>query len=529
VVMKVATIESTRESKLSKHLLIMASAMGEETRPKRYECRFMKEGLTNYPDESGITKTYLINRKVMDEMQKSFVGCPVVREEDHEGSSSADNFKQVAVGVVSDVWTDEAGWDWAQFIVWDARTQQRIDQDGWNVSCAYGTVDYIPGGDYNAIHYDHEIKAAEYLHLAIVPAPRQTGAQIFLNSLDVRDIDKKCADAIMFAMNGINYKLYPKGRIHLNSDDKRNSTVADANRRAEAEKEEGKKIDEIMAGVKRDFDLTDEEVDVIKQKLGIKKNVFSPPEDKITEEERKKIAEKKEAKRKADEEAAKKNEGGSNMTPEEKKAAEEKAAKEAEAKKNEGEAIDPEKAMIETPEGDVPLKDLITTYQAEQAEIKKKAELESKESEAGDKKILSMEDEYEGVKVKDMYDCYKKSNESKKNSDEAAKKTEEEAEAKKNEAAKKNEDRKAELKNEGKTDEEIEETMKNEAEAEVKKNSEETEKKKEEDEAKKSEAESNKQFNALNSAYETPMSDEIVAAPLTKTERAKLAKDSRQY
>lgn len=158
------------------------------------------------------------------------------------------------------------------------------------------------------------------------------------------------------------------------------------------------------------------------------------------------------------------------LTEEQKKAAEEKAAKEAEAKKNEEEAakkkeeenkskeneaveIDPETAVIETPEGEVSLKELVDTYQAEQVEIKKKEELEAanKKNEEGDKPKISIDDEFDGVPIKTMYEAYKKNKSAKKNEED--------------ENAKKLASRRAALKSEGKSDEEIEEIIKNEAEA----------------------------------------------------------------
>lgn len=149
---------------------------------------------------------------------------------------------------------------------------------------------------------------------------------------------------------------------------------------------------------------------------------------------------------------------------EEQKKAEEEAKKNEEGKEDDKEKlndaieIDPETAVIETPEGEVTLKELVDTYQAEQVEIKKKEELEATnkneegaEDKKDDKPKISMDDEFDGVPIKTMYESYKKNKSAKKNEED--------------ENADKLASRRAALKSEGKSDEEAEEIIKNEAEA----------------------------------------------------------------
>jgi hypothetical protein len=202
-----------------KKIISMVNAVVHGTRPKKYECRFMAPGLTNYPGEAGGQEKWLISRDTMTAMQNSFIGCPVVAETKHEAGSVPDDFDQRVKkgdydGVITGVRTNAAdGWDYAEFIVWDPQVQEQIEKDGFNVSCAYNTLESLPGGVYNAIPYDAEVAKGEYIHMAIVGAPRQTGARIFLNSID-KELTTDEAGAIMFAMNGANYKLYPKGKIN---------------------------------------------------------------------------------------------------------------------------------------------------------------------------------------------------------------------------------------------------------------------------------------------------------------------------
>jgi hypothetical protein len=474
-----------------KKMISMVNAVLHGTRPQRFKARFMMPGLTNYPSEDGTPEMWWLPREVMTKMQKSFIGCPVVLDGDHNGNSTPENFEAVAVGVVSEVWTGDDGWDWCNMIIWDQETIDKI-QKGWNVSCAYNTTSFNPGGVLNAIEYQHEVTEGEYIHMAIVPAPRQTGARIFLNSLD-----KPSSGVIIFHMNGKMYKLHPKGKAMLNA------TVGyPSSRQDEIGEMTVDKLTKIFQNLKRDGISRDHLEGVYKDEPKVRQAldaVYNSKENAGINNEDYQVGEEvfiKGADHKKGEtgtwrnfevkftepanyqgagwwaKIVKKNEGGDDMTltEEQKKAAEEKAAKEAEAKKNEEEAakkkeeenkskeneaveIDPETAVIETPEGEVSLKELVDTYQAEQVEIKKKEELEAanKKNEEGDKPKISIDDEFDGVPIKTMYEAYKKNKSAKKNEED--------------ENAKKLASRRAALKSEGKSDEEIEEIIKNEAEA----------------------------------------------------------------
>ena len=124
-----------------KKILNTLNAVVHGVRPKKYTCRYMAPGITNYPGENEQPETWLISRDVMNAMQESFIGCPVVEYRKHNEGSTPDNFEEVAVGVVSEVWTDpKDGWDCCSFIIWDGETQKAIEEEGYNVSCAYNTL-----------------------------------------------------------------------------------------------------------------------------------------------------------------------------------------------------------------------------------------------------------------------------------------------------------------------------------------------------------------------------------------------------
>ena len=53
-------------------------------KPKKYYCKFMMPGLTNYPTgPQGKDETWLISREVMDEMLPTMEGVPIVYEPLH--------------------------------------------------------------------------------------------------------------------------------------------------------------------------------------------------------------------------------------------------------------------------------------------------------------------------------------------------------------------------------------------------------------------------------------------------------------
>ncbi|MCK4793510.1 MAG: DUF2213 domain-containing protein, partial [Desulfobacteraceae bacterium] len=509
----------------------MANALAHGIRPKRYECRFMAPGLTNYPGEDGNgDEMWYLSRNMMNKMQDSFVGCPVVVEARHDGGAGPDNFKEVAVGVVSDIYTDKDGWDCAKFIVWDGAVQGAIEDQGYNVSCTYNTMEYDPGGVLNAINYDHEVTDAEYIHLAIVAAPRQTGSRIFINSLDSEQdgvINFECSWE--GKMN--NFKLFPNGRKMMNAEDESFPSMAEAE--AEMKKRGGTQagwyvVEDVGA---KTFTLKK-----------INKNAAPPGWEKTVEEMKGKpgieepfalawyMKEKGyktngiEADRKWEEwegwedwKKAKTNMVGQKMIDEVKElVAKGKSKDEAVAqvakdhnqpedelrevmgyapKKNKednmkkiNKGIDLKNAIIETPNGDVKLQDMINAYEAtkknEQGDDeKKKKDLDAYNEEAkktdkptfekweewdnynqmddgkkgkynalikagkthanaieelkdkNEDKKINMDDEIEGVKVSAMYEAYKK-----------------------------NADAEAALKSEGKSDDEIESIMKSEAE-----------------------------------------------------------------
>ena len=514
-----------------KKLFNMANALAHGVRPKRYRCRFMAPGLTNYPGEDGNgEEMWYLSRDVMNKMQDSFVGCPVVAETNHDGSSTPDNFKERVKngdydGVVTKAWTGDDGWDWADFIIWDGDVQESIERRGYNVSCAYNTMEFSPGGVLNAVNYDHEVTEGEYIHLGIVSAPRQTGARIFLNSLDNEEggvINFEC----QWEGKTAQMKLFTNGRTKLNAMD--DATLKKAVIAGIENKTPLKDLVEHLKSEGNDEAKIQATIEAVMKESKGKFNVAPPGWEKTVEEMKGKpeIEEPFALAWWMKEKGYKPNEadidkGWGEFKTNQEKEDKEKKDKEDDMKKN---GIDLKNAIIETPNGDVKLQDMLNAYEAakkneaKSEEEKKKVldahnaaaeekglpafenfeeydawegwedekknkynalikagktranAIEELEEKKGDKKI-SMDDEIEGVKVSAMYEAYKK------NADAEALKKKEEEEA----GEKKSNERKTALKSEGKSDEEIESIMKSEAET-----LEEERKKKEDEEALKS-------------------------------------------
>ena len=573
---------------LGKKFVSMANAIIHGTRPKKYTCRFMAPGLTNYPGGKGENETWFISRDTMNEMQNSFIGCPVVAENKHEGSTVPDDFddrvkKGDYDGVVTGVQTGADGWDYADFIVWDNAVQEQIEGKGYNVSCAFNTLDALPGGVMNAIPYDNEVKVGEYIHLAIVRAPRQTGARILLNSLDTENLR-----AILFSMNGKDYKIklnqvadaadivdefnakvrqgqFIKGDVDdlIGFMDKEYPSAAQwvKNEAIRQIEREGKKTngwqdgkdptinwDKIKTEVKGLIDkwkgqkthqtlnwrivdkvgydnkifkgenisqLKDIVEKMIKEEGGeIFANSFDTRESIEEEiETAKEIAksypsvENQDYIKQLEKELAnwpKKNKGGSQMENCSKCG---KLMSECNCSKANSIKIDPETAVIETPTGSIPLKEMVNAYEekvakrnADDEDEKKKKEEEDEKNSAGK---INMDSEFNGVKISAMYDAYVE----KKNAADEDEKKKKEDEDKKN-AADEDEKKKKE-----------EDEKKNAADEDEKK-------KKEEEEAVKK-----NHFNSLANAkkeFQDKGGDDK-AARISKSDRIKIARDSKQY
>lgn len=112
-------------------------------------------------------------------MDPSFAGCPVfVGHEPNVQNRTVEQLKNEADGwVVKSFYNEADGKHWCQFIVVSDDANRSINR-GMRLSNAYIPRAYAPGGLWNGMSYDREVKDASYTHLAIVPDPRYAESQI---------------------------------------------------------------------------------------------------------------------------------------------------------------------------------------------------------------------------------------------------------------------------------------------------------------------------------------------------------------
>lgn len=156
--------------------------------PKSYRAFYITPGLADYTAE-GIG-TVLVGKEALDKIASTYVGKPVVNlehtdKEPEELFELSKNSKpeDFADGIIAATGFDEkSGWHWMDFLVWDADTQENID-NGYSVSCAYDVTEVDEaGGTYNNVPYAEEVLDGEGLHLAIVPNPRYERSYVIQNS-----------------------------------------------------------------------------------------------------------------------------------------------------------------------------------------------------------------------------------------------------------------------------------------------------------------------------------------------------------
>ena len=150
--------------------------------PRKFSCNFIEPGLVNYDDCNA--GTALIKKESLDRFCKQFEGKPIVSRQNHKDGVGADQFDDVAVGLIHKVYfNSEDGWYWADGYLWDADAIRQAE-NGFSVSCAYEVSETKGGGVYNNMKYEQEIINGEPKHIALVPNPRYNGAKILLNSTE---------------------------------------------------------------------------------------------------------------------------------------------------------------------------------------------------------------------------------------------------------------------------------------------------------------------------------------------------------
>ena len=106
-------------------------------------------------------------------------GCILI---DHDDINPKD-FKKKAVGYVTAAqFNPVTGWFDCTFLLTDDKAKEKVERDGYSVSCSFHVKDTGPGGEWHAIKYDEEIADGEFEHLALVTTPRYEDCRIVVNS-----------------------------------------------------------------------------------------------------------------------------------------------------------------------------------------------------------------------------------------------------------------------------------------------------------------------------------------------------------
>lgn len=129
----------------------------------------------------------LITKEVLDDMNDSFTGKPVV-------ITHKDWDKQVPVGyVVKSFYVPQDGYFWAEFIIDNEQALNLIKHQNFRVSNGYKATQTGPASNFHDIPYKEEVLKGEYLHLALTSEPKFKEA-IILNKHDfkkfMKDLEK---------------------------------------------------------------------------------------------------------------------------------------------------------------------------------------------------------------------------------------------------------------------------------------------------------------------------------------------------
>jgi hypothetical protein len=143
--------------------------------PKLYYGLHFSEGVAEYREKGKEPYRVLILENAAKQMDRTFVGCPVVvLHTDEELDDMLPEIMDKADGfVVESFFNRLDGKHWAMFLAITDRAHDAIAK-GWTLSNCYKIKDSIPsnGQQWHGVDYSREIKEGVFEHLAIVPNPR---------------------------------------------------------------------------------------------------------------------------------------------------------------------------------------------------------------------------------------------------------------------------------------------------------------------------------------------------------------------
>lgn len=129
-------------------------------------------GPAEYREAGAAPYRVFLNENTIRDMDPSFAGRPVFVQHVEQIESELSELKKAADGwVVESFYNKADGKHWVKFIVVSDIANQKI-KNGWRLSNCYIPKSFGPGGVWNGIDYQKEIRSGTFEHLAIVQNPR---------------------------------------------------------------------------------------------------------------------------------------------------------------------------------------------------------------------------------------------------------------------------------------------------------------------------------------------------------------------
>lgn len=158
-----------------------------DAKARIYTARFIHAGVCGYREQNDIT---YLSPDVLYKMADSYLGRPVVVG--HDLNITAENIEEKMKGTVVRCYTNDGDEWFVDFVVTDAKTVKKIDEEGFNyVSCAYIITEQAEEPEvHDGLECTTVVLNGFYHHLAITNSPRYDNTEIWRMNED-ENIDLK--------------------------------------------------------------------------------------------------------------------------------------------------------------------------------------------------------------------------------------------------------------------------------------------------------------------------------------------------
>jgi len=132
----------------------------------------MVPGVAEYQDPKSGAYRVFVNENTIRAMDKSFEGRPLFVAHVDGVDDDVDELSKETDGWVMESFYNKAdGKHWTKFIITSKKAHAAVQQ-GYRLSNCYVATSFGPGGTWNGVSYQKEVKGGEYEHLALVSDPR---------------------------------------------------------------------------------------------------------------------------------------------------------------------------------------------------------------------------------------------------------------------------------------------------------------------------------------------------------------------